>query len=154
MPPSISFTRETWKTLKTISEQAYPFEGCGVLLGPFGKDRLVQDIVTLRNVLKEQGRGRFDFSFSPQEFFETQRAAENKHLDIVGLFHTHPDHPPRPSATDTSQPLLAGWINIIAAVHGGKFKEAKAWWRDDEHHPFVETSLVVRGGGIDKGLVV
>ena len=138
MPPSITFTPAAWNALKTLSEQAYPYEGCGVLLGPLAGEKVVQKVVELRNRLRDEGRGRFDFSFSPQEFMEAQRAAEKENLDVVGLFHTHPDHPPKPSATDESQPMLAGWINIIAAVHGGKFKEAKAWWRDDERNPFIE----------------
>ena len=70
-----------------------------------------------------------------------QLAAEKNNLDIVGLYHTHPDHPPRPSKTDESQPMLAGWINVIASVHGGKFKEAKAWWREDDKTPFAETHV-------------
>jgi proteasome lid subunit RPN8/RPN11 len=143
MPPSITFTPESWKLLQQMSEQAYPFEGCGLLLGPLMKEKQVQKIVTLRNVLRDEGRGRFDFSFSPKEFMEAQREAEKQNLDVVGIFHTHPDHPPRPSPTDASQPMLAGWINIITAVHGGKFKEAKAWWRDDEHTPFVEMDLQI-----------
>ena len=72
---------------------------------------------------------------------EAQRAAEKENLDVVGLYHTHPDHPPRPSPTDESQPMLSGWINVIVAVHGGKFKEAKAWLRDDELKPFAEVPI-------------
>src|SRR3989338_3026125 len=127
MPPSITFTAYSWENLKTLSEQAYPFEGCGLLLGPFASEKQVLRIVTLRNMLKEEGRGRFDFSFSPKEFMEAQLAAEKQQLDVVGIFDTHPDHPPRPSPTDASQPMLAGWINLIDSVHGGKFREAKAW---------------------------
>ena len=123
MPPSISFTPESWTSLKQLSEQAYPFEGCGLLLGPLQSDKVVRQIVPLRNVLRDEGRGRFDFSFSPKEFMEAQVEAERQKLDVVGLFHTHPDHPARPSPTDASQPMLAGWINVIAAVHGGKFKD-------------------------------
>jgi proteasome lid subunit RPN8/RPN11 len=143
MPPSITFTSDSWQSLKDLSEQAYPFEGCGLLLGPLSKDKVVRQIVILRNILRDEGRGRFDFSFSPQEFMVAQTAAEKMKMDVVGIFHTHPDHPPRPSVTDASQPMLAGWINIIAAVHGGKFKEAKAWWREDEVQPFIEAQLTV-----------
>ena len=125
-----------------LSEQAYPFEGCGLLLGPLSQEKTVERIVTLRNVLRDEGRGRFDFSFSPKEFLDAQRAAEQDKLDVVGIFHTHPDHPPRPSKTDEGQPMLAGWINIIASVHGGKFKEAKAWWREDEVKKFDEIPLL------------
>ena len=39
--------------------------------------------------------------------------------------------------------MLAGWVNIIAAVHGGTFKEAKAWWREDDEMPFKEVQFIV-----------
>ena len=146
MPPAISFTDEAWQTLIRESESAYPYEGCGLLLGPAAQEKVVQSIALLRNVLRDEGRGRFDFSFSPKEFMEAQRKAEAGKLDVVGIFHTHPDHPPRPSATDAGQPMLAGWINVIVSVHGGKFKEAKAWWRDDDAVPFTETTLRVLTG--------
>ena len=143
MPPSISFTAEAWAVLQKVSEEAYPFEGCGLLVGPLDKEKKVTKIVVMKNVLRDEGRGRFDFSFSPQEFAQNQMAVERENLDVVGIYHTHPDHPPKPSKTDESQPMLSGWLNIIAAVHGGKFKEAKAWWRDDEQVPFQETTLQI-----------
>src|SRR5262245_41387270 len=124
MPPTIQFSAEAWASLQREAEAAYPFEGCGLLLGPYAKDNTATKIVTLKNILREEGRGRFDFSFSPKEFMEAQISAEKQQLDVVGLYHTHPDHPPRPSKTDEGQPMLAGWISVIASVHGGKFKEA------------------------------
>jgi len=141
MPPSIRFTAESWKNLQEQAETAYPFEGCGLLVGPLGTEKVVTKVLLLKNVLRDEGRGRFDFAFSPKEFMEQQMAAEAANFDVIGLYHTHPDHPPRPSKTDESQPMLSGWINIIASVHGGKFKEAKAWWREEDHLPFLETGL-------------
>jgi len=137
----ITFTPEAWASLQREAEAAYPFEGCGLLLGPISAEKVTTKIVTLKNALREEGRGRFDFTFSPQEFMSAQLAAEKDNLDVIGIFHTHPDHPPRPSKTDEGQPMLSGWINVIASVHGGKFKEAKAWWRDEDQHPFEETML-------------
>lgn len=141
MPPGLRITSAAWKALREQAEAAYPFEGCGLLLGPYSAEKVAEKVVSLKNALREQGRGRFDFTFSPQEFMQAQLAAEKENLDIVGIFHTHPDHPPRPSPTDASQPMLSGWINVISSVHGGKFKEAKAWWREEENQPFVETVL-------------
>ena len=144
MAPSISFSAESWKSLQDLSEQAYPFEGCGLLIGPLEKEKKVTKIILMKNVLREEGRGRFDFSFSPQEFMQHQTIVERERLDIVGIYHTHPDHPPRPSKTDEAQPMLSGWINVIASVHGGTFKEAKAWWRDDEQVSFQEIELKIQ----------
>lgn len=142
MPPGIRFTQAAWASLQKQAEAAYPFEGCGLLLGPAAPEKIAQEIVPLANKLREEGRGRFDFTFSAKEFMEAGRAAEGRHLDIVGIYHTHPDHPPRPSATDTNQPMLAGWINVIAAVNGGRFRDAKAWWREDDSQPFTEAALI------------
>ena len=146
MPPSIHFSAAAWEALQRQAEAAYPFEGCGLLLGPLSTERQAQKVVPLKNVLREEGRGRFDFAFSPLEFLQAQQAAEKERLDVVGIYHTHPDHPPKPSATDAGQPMLAGWINVIAGVHGGRFKEAKAWWRQDDDSPFEETPLLLEGG--------
>jgi len=141
--PAITFTPQAWDALRQQSEAAYPFEGCGLLVGPYGLEKKATEIILLRNTLRDEGRGRFDFQFSPQEFAQAQLAAGQKDLDVVGIYHTHPDHPPRPSATDINQPMLAGWISVIASVHGGKFKEAKAWWREEDNRPFEETELVL-----------
>lgn len=143
MPPPIRFNASAWEALKRQAEAAYPFEGCGLLLGPLAVGKAAHKVVPLKNTLREEGRGRFDFTFSPQEFLQAQRAAEKEQLDVVGIYHTHPDHPPRPSVTDTNQPMLAGWISVIVGVHGGHFKEAKAWWREDDAAPFVETPLLI-----------
>jgi len=140
--PPLVFSKESWKRFQTVCEAAYPFEGCGLLIGPLDStEKKVETVVELKNMLREQGRGRFDFTFSPQEFMEKQHEIESRSLDIIGIYHTHPDHPARPSPTDEGQPMLSGWINVIAAVHGGRFKEARAWWRDDEQQPFIETAL-------------
>jgi len=141
-PAAIHFTAEAWKALQDLAEKAYPNEGCGLMLGPLQKESHVHQIVLLHNTLLDEGRGRFNFSFSPKEFMDAQMAAEKLNLDVVGIFHTHPDHPPRPSPTDESQPMLAGWINVIASVVGAHFKEAKAWWREDEKDRFQEITLI------------
>ena len=143
MPAPLRFTAAGWASLQEQARRAYPFEGCGLLLGPFGADKIVEDVVVLENMLRREGRGRFDFTFSPKEFVDAQRSAEKRNFDILGIYHTHPDHPPVPSATDAGQPMLSGWINVIAAVHGGHFKEAKAWWREDEMQPFIETPFTI-----------
>ena len=142
MPPAIRFTSDSWASLQREAQAAYPFEGCGLLLGPYQAEEAVTHLVMLKNQLREEGRGRFDFAFAPDEFMRAQRATEKENLDVVGIFHTHPDHPARPSPTDAAQPMLSGWINVIASVHGGTFKEARAWWRDDERQPFEETELL------------
>jgi len=145
MTPTLTLTPEAWEDLKEHCVHAYPNEGCGLLVGRLADQTLAkktaEKVIPLENILLREGRGRFDFAFSPEEFVFHQTSAPAAVFDVVGIFHSHPDHPPRPSKTDESQPMLSGWVNVIASVHGGKFKEAKAWWREDDGRPFIETGL-------------
>ncbi len=161
---NLIFDRAAWENLKKVCEAGYPKEVCGLL---FGKDggKKISRIEALSNVLEEKyaprlkslvqagavslsqdrmGRGgAFEFVIDPEEHFKKVNEAGKEGLDQVGVFHSHPDHPAEPSTTDASQPMLSGWSNIIVAVHGGKFKEARSWVRDLEDDPFQEEKIIV-----------
>ena len=81
---------------------------------------------------------------SPSEFNREALAAEKEGLDVVGIIHTHPDHPPRPSAIDASQPFLAQWSNIIVGIDKQHKVEMKSWFRDSDNQPFVEEEIRIR----------
>ena len=147
------------------SEAGYPKEVCGLLFGKDG-DGPVTKVEILSNVLDEKhaarlealkaagavnlpenrmGRGgAFEFLIDPEEHYRKVTAAQKEGLDQTGLFHSHPDHPAQPSATDAAQPMLSGWSNIIVAVHQGKFKEARAFVRETENSAFQPQEIVVK----------
>ncbi len=151
--------------IKPWAEGCYPFEGCGVLVGRFGKGgtRGVVRFEPLTNQLREKAsarpgvldaardtlgkraetEGQFEFVMDPAAFNRAVLNAAKEGLDLVGVLHTHPDHPARPSATDAAQPLLAGWSNVIVSVQQGLFEEARSWFRDEETAPFVEEPIEV-----------
>jgi sulfite reductase (ferredoxin) len=153
------------EALRVWAEACYPYEGCGVLIGNFytGDVRRVERFLPLTNLLREKGsawsdvletardtlghraetQGEFEFVMDPAAFNRVVLDAEKEGLDVVGVLHTHPDHPARPSATDSSQPLLAGWSNVILSVNKGKFVEARSWVRDEETVPFTEETIVI-----------
>ena len=161
----LAFTQEAWKKMISASEAGYPKEVCGLLFGK-GGDGQVARVDILSNILDEKhalrlialkdagavtlpedriGRGgAFEFLIDPEEHYHKVSQAEKEGFDQVGLFHSHPDHPAEPSATDASQPMLAGWANIIVAVHKGKFKEAGAFVRETEKSPFQPQEIVVK----------
>jgi proteasome lid subunit RPN8/RPN11 len=78
---------------------------------------------------------------NPDEFNRETIRAEKEGLDVVGVIHTHPDHPPRPSQIDASQPFLAMWSNIIVAVKQGRCEAMKSWFRDSDDQPFLEEEI-------------
>ena len=160
----LRFDKTAWENLKKVCEAGYPKEVCGLL---FGKDRgnKVVKIEALSNILNGQhanrlgalvkagsvslpqdrmGRGgAFEFAIDPEEHHKKLSRAEREGCDQIGVFHSHPDHPARPSATDEAQPFLSGWSNIIVAIDQGKFKEARSWVRESETAPFQEQPILV-----------
>ena len=161
----ISFEQDAWAAMTAACEAGYPREVCGLLFGKEGSNR-VSRVVILSNILQADfssrlkelvsaravslpesrtGRGgAFEFLIDPEEHQRAILKAAISGLDQIGLFHSHPDHPAKPSETDAAQPMLAGWANVIVAVHGGKFKEARSFVRETEDSPFQPQEIVVK----------
>lgn len=156
----VKIPRDVSSAISAWAEQAYPHEGCGLLVGRFesARKKVVVRLVSLSNQLvngsvrnaptlpgnrQGTGAGKTEFMMDPGEFNRESLKAEKEGLDVVGVVHTHPDHPPRPSSIDASQPFLSRWSNLIVAVEKGKTKQMKAWVRENDDEPFVEESIEV-----------
>lgn len=157
-PTHVRIPKVVFDFIARWAEKAYPHEGCGLLIGRFHKDggkevvrlasltndllaRAISDAPTLPRDRQGAGAGRTEFVMNPEDFNRETLKAEKEGLDVVGVIHTHPDHPPRPSAIDASQPFLAQWSNIIVAVDQGRTREMKSWFRETDDEPFVEEDL-------------
>jgi proteasome lid subunit RPN8/RPN11 len=154
---SVVIPRSVYNDLTRWADAAYPHEGCGLLIGRFaagGKKEVVRfaklsnrllsgEKIPVSNLPAERNTGKTEFVMDPDQFNQEMLKAAQEDLDVVGVIHTHPDHPPRPSQIDSSQPFLAQWSNIIVSVEKGKTKEMKSWFREDDKDPFTEETLEV-----------
>ncbi len=120
-------------------EAGYPREACGILIGdvvsgPAGADKVVRDLVLVSNawaVESEREGQRNRYLISPEDVARADREAGRRGLDIVGYFHSHPDHPARPSETDRAF-AMPGVSLVIVPVWQGRAAEAASWvLRDD-----------------------
>lgn len=104
---------------------AYPNECCGVLLGKEVSGRkLVAEARELENAQGESPRNRY--FIAPEAVLENDRYARQKGLEILGFYHSHPDHPPLPSAYDLENAWP--WFSyLIVAVNQGNPGEAASW---------------------------
>jgi proteasome lid subunit RPN8/RPN11 len=125
-------------------KRGYPYEVCGVLLGPPGQARVTK-VVEMVNRETEQPKIRYQIA--PEDLLKLQRESRGDGLEIIGFYHTHPDHPPRPSETDrriAAGGLSDGVFHIVMAVEGGERTHAPTAWvfRDTlqafEPEPFEE----------------
>jgi proteasome lid subunit RPN8/RPN11 len=109
-----------YETLRTHGEEIYPNECCGVLLGKNipGEGNHVQQIVRAGNTRTDSAHNRYNIA--PQELVKIQRQARGLGLDIVGFYHSHPDHPAQWSKTDFAEAHWLGCSYLITSVEQGK----------------------------------
>ena len=104
--------------IRRHGEQTYPHECCGVLLGVIDDDsREVRATVRCGNTRIDSPQNRYNID--PRELVRVQREARERDLDIVGFYHSHPDHPAQWSQTDLAE---AHWLlcsYVITAVEKG-----------------------------------
>jgi proteasome lid subunit RPN8/RPN11 len=107
-----------YETLRAHGERTYPHECCGVLLGrnADGVNDVVQ-IVEAGNTRTDSAHNRYNIA--PVELIRIQRQARALELDIVGFYHSHPDHPARWSVTDIAEAHWLGCSYVITGVVKG-----------------------------------
>ena len=108
-----------YEALRAHGEETYPNECCGVLLGRADADAIrVATLVRAGNTRTDSAHNRYNIA--PQELVKIQRQARSLGLDIVGFYHSHPDHPAQWSKTDFAEAHWLGCSYIITSVEQGK----------------------------------
>ena len=122
-------------------EEAYPEEGAGFLLGSDGDERSVTEIFALPNSREDAARHN-RYLITPEEYLKAELAADRLGLSLIGVFHSHPDHPNRPSEFDRewAQPFFS---YIITSVEKGKAIESRSWLLKEDRSQFVEEKIQV-----------
>ena len=128
--------------LEAIQEhgaEGYPHEICGIMLGPRG-DGTVSEVRRARNIIVERARDRYEID--PRDHMRIQREADALGLDIVGYYHSHPDHPAQASRFDTER-AWAGYVYLIVSIERGKAVDQNGFVADKDGGPFRPEPLEV-----------
>ena len=106
--------------LRQHGEATYPHECCGVLVGEFDEagGKVVKTVMACGNTRTDSAANRYHIS--PSELVRIQREAILAGHDIVGFYHSHPDHPARWSATDLAEAHWTGCSYVITSVENGR----------------------------------
>ncbi|HEX2714826.1 MAG TPA: M67 family metallopeptidase [Candidatus Acidoferrales bacterium] len=133
--------------------ESYPYECCGALLGTDGEaGREVRELYPLVNRRDDSPRNRF--SIAPDDFRAAERAARERGLELIGWYHSHPDHPPLPSEYDREQAWPWYSYIILSVVHGAP-REIRSWRLSDDRVRFepeeigAEFRSPAAGGSVD-----
>ena len=112
-------------SIRSHGEATYPQECCGFLLGTAStRDNHVTAIWKARNRHTETRRR---YQITPADYRQADRAAREQNLDVVGFYHSHPDHPAAPSPTDLAEATFPGYTYVIVSVQDGCARELTAW---------------------------
>lgn len=135
-PESIHLAEDVLEAIREAARAAYPYEGCGALVGPAGGP--VLESLSLPNV--EEDKPRVRFSVSARDYMAVEDAAEAKGQVLLGFWHSHPDHPARPSETDRRY-AWEGLLTLVIAVAKGEPRDLTAWAVDGPDAPFRQLRL-------------
>ena len=115
--------------------ETYPNECCGAL---YGKDGVVTATFALPNTTEEGPRRRF--LVRPDDYREAEKRASALGADLLGFYHSHPDHPARPSQYDLDHAWPFFWY-VIVSIHQGQPENMTVWQLADDRSQFREALL-------------
>jgi len=129
---------DAWAAVESHLIKAYPDEACGILLGRAGEPFAIVEAHPCANLNVERSRDRY--LMAPTDQMRIEKEARRRSLDVVGYYHSHPDHPAQASATD----LALSWeqvLYLIVSVTEGRVAERRAWFRPLGRKSFEEVAL-------------
>ena len=134
-----------YEALRAHGDETFPHECCGVLLGKSEPDgNHVHQIVRAGNTRTDRAHDRYNIA--PEELIRVQRQARGLGLDIVGFYHSHPDHPAQWSKTDFDEAHWVGCSYVITSVESGNAAITNSFLltgTDEENKQFIDEPVEI-----------
>jgi proteasome lid subunit RPN8/RPN11 len=138
---SVHISEEAADAIRAHGAESYPHECCGGLLGRDGDDgREVLQVFPLTNRREDSPRNRF--SLTPDDVRAAEKAAAELGLELVGWYHSHPDHSARPSEYDREH-AWPWYSYVIVSVERGEPRQMTSWRLADDRSRFEQEPLEV-----------
>ncbi len=131
----VNILKSTYDGIIKHAESGYPNEVCGALIGEEGG---ITNFKECRNLNRERARDRYELD--PLSFKEADDWARLNGMEILGIYHSHPDHPSRPSGFDRER-AWPDWVYIILSIHVGNYNDGRAWILKDFDSSFEEEKI-------------
>ena len=145
--PTLTLSESHLQALRAHGEETFPYECCGILLGRLrGEVNDVVDLMRAGNTRTDSAHNRYHIA--PQELIAAQRTGRKQGLDIVGFYHSHPDHPAQWSATDFAEAHWFGCSYVITAVMQGRATVTNAFLlrgTNEDDKRFEDQQVVTQG---------
>jgi proteasome lid subunit RPN8/RPN11 len=134
--------RELQAAIRSHGRESYPYEGCGLLLGTAGQDaNVIQALFPVQNVWDVIEERRIRFRIDELDLVEAELTADEHGLSVIGVFHSHPDHPPVASPRDLAWATWPGYSYLITEVRNGDPEQSKSWQLLPDRSDFYEEDI-------------
>lgn len=140
----LKLSLEHLQIIRTHAASTYPEECCGIMLGYLANEsKTVVEVIPTENAWSKQESGgkRRRYAIAPEFMLKIQKEARSSSLNIIGIYHSHPDNPAIPSESDRTQ-AWQEYSYIIVSVPNKKAGELKSWCLDDTHQ-FQEEKIEI-----------
>jgi proteasome lid subunit RPN8/RPN11 len=126
----IQVEADAWQRMVAHARASYPNECCGAMLGVLEGDRkIVRESLALENAYEGAQRARYELR--PRDLLRAEREARERKLDLIGIYHSHPDCDAYFSETDLKN--SCPWYSfVVLSIRGGAFDHANSWLPDAE----------------------
>jgi proteasome lid subunit RPN8/RPN11 len=132
---ALTIISEVDQAIRRHGQETYPHECCGAMVG---RDGRVTGVVALPNTTEEGPRRRF--LVRPSDYRLAERRAGELGVELLGFYHSHPDHPAKPSQYDLDH-AWPTFAYVIVAVAAGAAGDMTVWYLQDDRSRFLEGSL-------------
>jgi proteasome lid subunit RPN8/RPN11 len=139
----LTMSKELAEQIRAHGAETYPHECCGALLGRDKEPREIAGLFPLINRRDDSPRNRF--SVTAQDVLDAEKAARQQGLDVVGWYHSHPDHPARPSEYDREH-AWPWYSYIIVSVAQGQPQDMTSWRLNDNRDQFSPEGIQIQQG--------
>jgi proteasome lid subunit RPN8/RPN11 len=128
--------------IEAHGQDAYPYEGCGLLLGRAEDGaNVVTAVRCLPNMWPVEEEKRTRFRIAAEDWRDVEMEAMLDDLDVIGVFHSHPDHPPVASARDLAWAAWPGYSYLISEIRAGQPALSRSWQLKSDRSGFVEEEI-------------
>lgn len=132
-------TREAADAIRAHGAEGFPYEICGLLVG-VPDEGLIRQARRLTNVEQEKPRVRYEVD--PKEDMRLRKEIYETELDVLGYYHSHPNHPAQASVTDAGR-AWASYVYVIVSVHDGEPGDMNAFVAEQDRGPMKQIELEV-----------
>jgi len=129
-----------WAAMVAHARETYPNECCGAMLGAIGDDeKRVEEAIRLQNAFDGPQAARYELS--PQDLLAADKAARDRNMELIGIYHSHPDCDAYFSQTDLKN--SCPWYSfVVLSIQKGEFDHANSWLPNFEQTEAAKEELI------------